>query len=368
MKVKVSELKEGYRLLEDVTSLTKYPIVPKNTVITDEIIEVLKAFLIEEVNVTLNTGENPPVQTGQKDIKDDRMEAETKREVKKSQRDSFEMMYMKTVNDFKREFISWQAGNLVDISIIRNTFLPLFEQIEKNPVYLLLLQNYVNHPKEYLYHHAVSVGLISGYLAKRMNYGRGEYIQVALAGCLSDCGMAKISPSIFEKKQILSEEMKEIKTHPTHSYKMLLSVPALSTDVKIAVLQHHERLDGSGYPLKTKGDKIHPYAKIIAIADTYHALVCDRIYKEKISPFQAIDMLMYGSFGKFDVRILQAFVNCIMPLSINMHVLLSTNQTGKIVYVDKNNPTKPIVKLSEEDRIISLAQESDISITKIFLH
>ena len=84
MKVKVSELKEGYRLLEDVTSLTKYPIVPKNTVITDEIIEVLKAFLIEEVNVTLNTGENPPVQTGQKDIKDDRMEAETKREVKKA--------------------------------------------------------------------------------------------------------------------------------------------------------------------------------------------------------------------------------------------------------------------------------------------
>ena len=81
--------------------------------------------------------------------------------------------------------------------------------------------------------------------------------------------MAKLNPAILQKSKIASEDIKEIKMHPSENYKMIKDISSLTKDAKIAILQHHERLDGSGYPFKEKGAKIHHYAKIIAIADVY---------------------------------------------------------------------------------------------------
>lgn len=232
-------------------------------------------------------------------------------------------------------------------------------------MHLVLLQNYVTDKREYIYHHAVSTGLIAGYIAKRMKFKKGERIQVALAGCLSDCGMARVNPLILQQSHIGQKDLKEIKLHPANSYKMVKDIPSLSLAAKMGILQHHERLDGSGYPFKEKGDRIHLYARIIAVADVYHALTCDRIYKTKVSPIKALDIMLYEMFGQLDIPILQKLSGCITPLTINMMVKLSSGRSGKILYVDQKNPVKTIVQLMDTDEIIDLSKEKHLYINEI---
>lgn len=362
--MRVSQLKAdaGLRLIENVNGLTKNPIVPKETIITNEIIDVLNAFAVKEVEA----------------VKADSNEKLTKKKEKTQQIDQisksnqndkqllyFQQQYLEVVKEYKKEFQRWQSGGTVDISIIRRLMIPLFEQLEKEPVHVLFLQNYIENVQDYIYHHAISVGLISGYLAKRLNMNRGECFQITLAGSLCDCGMAKVNPGILNQNIINNDDQKEIKLHPTYSYKMLQNIPSLSTSAKLAVLKHHERIDGSGYPLKEKGKNIHLYAKIIAIADVYHALICNRIYKTKVSPFRAIEIMTREMFGKLDVSVLQTLTNCLMPLSINMLVKLSTHQIGKILFIDHRYPTRPVIQLIESNEVIQLNDQNDISIKEI---
>jgi HD-GYP domain-containing protein (c-di-GMP phosphodiesterase class II) len=367
MKMRVSQLKAEaeLRLIENVNGLTKNPIVPKDTIITNEIIDVLNAFAIKEVDVVKAGSNEKLTKKKEKNQQSDNIDQVSESGQSENQLLYFQQQYQEVVKEYKKEFQRWQSGGTVDISIIRRLVIPLFEQLEKEPIHILLLQNYIDTVQEYIYHHAISVGLISGYLAKRLNMNRGEYNQITLAGSLSDCGMAKVNPGILNQNIINNADQREIKLHPTYSYKMIQNIPSLSTNAKLAVLKHHERIDGSGYPLKEKGENIHLHAKIIAIADVYHALICNRIYKPRVSPFRAIEIMTREMFGKLDVSVLQTLTNCLMPLSINMLVKLSTNQIGKILFIDHRYPTRPVIQLVENNEVIQLNQQNDILIEEI---
>lgn len=362
MIIGVSKLKEGFIITESVIGLTKNPIVPKNTIVTREIIDVLKAFQIKEVVVSSSTVKKRNIKNHNQSISSENQK--TSKNAKNHLFD-FKLKYQETVNEYKKEFMRWQSGATVDINKVRGYMIPLFEHLEKEPVHILFLQNDVEDEQEYIFHHAVAVGLISGYLAKRMNFNRAECNQVVLAGCLSDCGMAKVNPAILSQKKLNRLDLQEIRLHPTYSYKMLQNIPSLNNGVKIGVLQHHERIDGSGYPLKEKGERIHLYAKIIGIVDVYHALICNRIYKPKVSPFQAIEIISHEMFGQFDVKVLQTLTSCLMPLSINTKVKLSSDQVGKILFIDQRYPTRPVVQLLDSKRVINLKENSNIKIKEI---
>lgn len=216
--------------------------------------------------------------------------------------------------------------------MVRKFFVPLLTKALSQPKDIFLLNHY-STKQEYLYHHPVSVGVISGFLAKKLNLNKGEVIQIALAGCLSDVGMAKVDKAILEKKgSLTTEEFKEIKNHPLNSYKMLQKSPILKEHVLIAVLQHHERLNGSGYPLKKSGDKIHMYSRIIAVADVYHAMVSERNFRLKQSPYRVLEMIRQDDFGKFDITVLQALTAGIIQFSIGSEVKLSNGFVGTVVY------------------------------------
>ncbi|WAA09526.1 HD-GYP domain-containing protein [Fervidibacillus albus] len=361
MKMKVIDLKEGYRIVDDVKGLTKYPIVPKKTIVTEEIIKVLEAFSIEEVNVEEIRNRKTDYRNIQEKVRE--KEAEPSQKIN-NERNTFFRQYLKTVKSYKNQFTSWQAGVPIDINNVRRNMIPLINALEENPIQLLLLQNYVKKI-DYLFHHAVSTGLIAAYIAKRLNLEKGDIIQIALAGCLSDCGMAKLNPIIFQKERLTETERIEVQRHTQYSYKMVKDIPSLNPSAKLAVFQHHERLDGSGYPMGEKGDRIHLYTKIIAISDVYHAVVCDRIYKEKKSPFQALEILNYEQIGQFDLKIVKTFTNSISSFSLNEYVKLSTGQTARIIYINHHYPTRPVVKIEENGEIISLEENKQLFIKEI---
>ena len=151
--------------------------------------------------------------------------------------------------------------------------------------------------------------------------------------------------------------------HPIYSYNVLLDTIGISKNILLGVLQHHEREDGSGYPYGIKGDKIHEYAKIIAICDVYDALTSDRNYRKKVSPFYAAEILEEQSFGILDPYITRLFLNKISEFYVGCEVLLSNNEIGKIIYVHPQSPNKTIVKTG--DKYINFLEPQEVTIVDI---
>ena len=353
MKVKTHQLKEGCILSTDVRSLTKYPIVPKKTVIDQKYIDVLKAFLIKEVEVepTLVNGEPfHPV-----DARDQSEQAN---------KASFVERYLQVVQEYKKLFKSWQSGAPINMPKVRKVLVPLLEQGVQTPADIFNLHHY-STSEDYLYHHAVTVAILSALLGKLLHFEKGDWIQIGVAGALSDSGMAKIDSKILTKKSSLSQqEYEEVKQHPKYSYEMLKQVKVVSDSVRKAVVQHHERIDGSGYPLGLTGEKLHPFGKIIAVADVFHAMTSERNYRSKQSPFKVLESILHDEFGKFDIKVIQALTKVLTNFSTGTRVKLSNNQVGEIVFIEPKHPTRPMIKL-DSGEIIQLTSNRQLFIEEI---
>ncbi|MEH7237907.1 HD-GYP domain-containing protein [Bacillus sp. JJ1562] len=339
MRVRISQLKEGCILLNDIFSLTNKPIIPKKTVLSNEHIHILQVFLVKDVQVEsfLINGEpfTPTEQVEEVEV----LEKEN----------SIAEEYLKSVKEYKQLFQSWQAGALVDISKVRQIILPIFKRILEQSKELFSLHRYTNR-EDYLFHHSVMLGLLSGYLGKKLKYSEADCNHLAIAGLLSDCGMSKIDPKILLTNSSLTlAEYNEVKKHPLYSYRMIEKIPLIKDSVKLAVFQHHERMDGTGYVLGVTGDKLHPFSKIVAVADVYSAMTLERPYSNRQSPFKTLEEIRMESFGKFDMKVVEALTNGIGNISIGTKIKLSNGQSGEIVFIDKSQPTRPLLKISESE-------------------
>lgn len=355
-RVKIQQLQEGCILAEDVVGKTQKPIIPKNTVLTPTLLNILEKFLIEDVyveSVLANGQPFKPAEVIPQSSPNETIEEE-----------ELITLYLAAVHRYKKAFQSWQAGVAIDINEVRAIILPLLDRFIDNRNELLTLYRYTTK-EDYLCHHAVSVGLLSGFLAKCLNYKKGDYCQIALAGFLSNCGMAKIDEKILMKKSALtSEEYKEVKQHSVFGYKMVQKIPFIQEGVKLAVLQHHERNDGSGYPFGIIDKQIHPYSKIVAVADVYHAMVSERLYRKKESPFKALEQIQKESFGKLSVEVIQILLDSLTSFNVGTKVKLSNGETGEIVFIHREEPTRPIIKTTNET-FVSLSEQRDIYIEDI---
>src|SRR5690625_4436018 len=176
--------------------------------------------------------------------------------------------------------------------------------------------------------------------------------------------MAKVDPNILDKENVLTYiEREEINKHPSYSYLLVKPIQTIKESVKLAVLQHHERLDGSGYPLGLVGDQINQYARIIAVCDTYHAMTSERKYQKRQSPFKVMEELRKDQFLKFDPHIVQIFIKSFMNLSLGEKVKLSNHQVGKITFIDMDNLMTPLIMLEDDERIYSLKDDHTVFIS-----
>ncbi|RSK25442.1 HD-GYP domain-containing protein [Bacillus sp. HMF5848] len=357
MRVSVKYLQPGCIVSRDVMSLSNRPIIPNKTVLTNELINILKAFLVQDIYVesTLNTGEVfRPIESMEEDNS-----GEPRKELT-----NFSTQYLQAVQAYKHLFISWQAGTPIDIAKVRSTIIPLLDSVFEAPSELALLHHF-STKEDYIYHHAISVALLASYIGIKLNYSKGDVIQLALAGLLSDAGMAKLDNRILKKTTSLTiDEFKEVKQHPVFSYRLVQNIPLLKDITKLAILQHHERNDGSGYPFGYTKDKLHQYSQIIAIADVFHAMTSERVYRSKQSPYRALEFILKESFGKFDLVLVQTLVSLLSNFSIGTKVLLTNGLSGDIIFVDSNQPTRPMIKTATGE-IINLMMNRDVYIEEI---
>jgi HD-GYP domain-containing protein (c-di-GMP phosphodiesterase class II) len=168
----------------------------------------------------------------------------------------------------------------------------------------------------YTYTHSVSVGVLAVALAKSL-FKDAKYHDIHALGAgffLHDLGKVGIDNNIINKPgKLTDEEMNEMRRHPPLGFKLLLETRQLTDESKIIVLQHHERVDGTGYPKGLRGNDIHVYARICAIADVYDALTSDRPYRKKMAPFVALNLMRAEMMHHFQKDLFEQFVLLFKP-------------------------------------------------------
>lgn len=163
----------------------------------------------------------------------------------------------------------------------------------------------------YTYTHSVSVGVYATALAHQI-YGDGsshDMEELAIGFFLHDLGKVHIDPAIITKPaKLTDQEYNAMKQHPIESYEIIKACEHMTPECSLITLQHHERINGEGYPNRLTGSEIHEYAKICAIADVFDALTSNRSYRKPLSPFEALDLMINKMPGHFDPAMLSTFI------------------------------------------------------------
>lgn len=222
----------------------------------------------------------------------------------------------------------------------------------------------VKRRDDYTFHHSINVAVLCGVIGRWMGYKDQDLKDLVLAGLLHDVGKSQIPLEILRKPSGLSSpEMDSMKLHTTKGYNMLKDLE-VSQGVLFAVLQHHEREDGSGYPLGVKGDKIHAFAQIVAVADIYDAMTSDKVYRSKTTPFQAVEALVFDMYGKLSPDVCSVFLNNVRDYFIGNVVELSDGREAEVVYLGQTITARPIVR-TEAGEFIDLEKHKSVSIAKL---
>jgi putative nucleotidyltransferase with HDIG domain len=198
------------------------------------------------------------------------------------------------------------------------------------------------------FHHSVNVGVIAALITTWLDYPPSVVNAVSLAGLLHDVGKAQIPVSLLNRPDKLPPlDYEHYKKHATYGFELLRNQTDLAQSIMSGIIQHHERTDGSGYPYNLTDDKIHPYAKIIAIADIYdEALTVNCDPSLAYSPYaglEKVDELKYHLDTEFCLMFTARMLNF---LSGNI-VALSNGRQGRVVFLNKEQPSRSVVQLTD---------------------
>ncbi|TKB02594.1 HD-GYP domain-containing protein [Alteromonas portus] len=230
-----------------------------------------------------------------------------------------------------------------DASIPKAFSNKLVESVDRNPDALLCLTK-IREKDDYLLEHSLNVAILLANFGKFLGMSDEEVQDLSYAGFLHDLGKIKIPDEILHKPGRLTDsEMEIMKGHVNYGVEYLKDTD-LGSPLIQAISEHHERLDGLGYPAGTKGEDISQAGRMLAIADMYDALTADRVYKAGMSSQKAFSILMSDAPARLDQSLVQKFIKCLGVYPVGSLVLLS-NERLAMVLEQKASPLTPLVKV-----------------------
>ncbi|MBE3555259.1 MAG: HD-GYP domain-containing protein [Thermicanus sp.] len=355
-EIPVSREMIGKKLDKDIFSPFGGLLYQKGHLLREKDLEFLLAFKIQTISVEEESKESK----GKHGTKKESSSPSPKGE----QESSFIKDFRHAAKEMEKIFIRLMAGGSLSVAEIRQWLKPLVEKTEGSTGWLYSFQE--NSPMNYQAYHAVGTALLSVGIARSAKIPKNEWMQIGLAGLLSDLGKVKIPSSILQKKGPLTkEEWEEVRRHPIYGFELLKNVKGITEGVILSSLQHHERLDGSGYPLNLTREKIHPYAKIVAIADVIHAASSNKPYRTAFSPFQVMEQMRVEMTNQFDTGYLHTLIQSLLQLPLGTPVLLSDGRVGKILYFMPTSPLRPILDVDGDS--VSLMDRKELHLEKILI-
>lgn len=190
--------------------------------------------------------------------------------------------------------------------------------------------------------HPLHVSILTELIARRKNIPFEERQIILAAALTANVAMSELQEQLHKHDGPLSEEQKaEVRLHPSKAVDLLLASGVQDEAWITSVLHHHEKIDGSGYPGIIRGEAIPPRTRIIALADTYSAMVTPRVYRAQILARDALREIFLKRGGEMDEELAQLFIKELGVFPPGTFVKL---QNGEIGIVTRRNGTKPIVQ------------------------
>lgn len=374
-KLSPRELKPGMVALEAVTTPLGQILAPAGTELTRQIINKMKLYNCEYAVV--DVPEEPEVEPAP--VKEAPTEPpapkEQKTHVEESKTHSQKIVESHEFRDFQMDY-SRALSYLKDVftGVMNKTYTieedelvksisPLF--ISRNTITELFdMLNQMHSLDDSVYAHCINVALISRMIGRWLHFEQHDLDTLTCCGLLHDIGKIMIPEEILNKPgKLTDDEFAMIKSHPKFGYEMLRN-QNIDSRIKRSALMHHERYDGSGYPNGLTDELLSDYAMIVAIADVYDAMTAARAYRVPLSPFQVIANFEDDGFQKYHTKYIYVFLHRIASTYQNNRVLLSDGRACKIVMLNQNSLSRPIVQF-DDGECLDLSAQRELYITKI---
>lgn len=218
---------------------------------------------------------------------------------------------------------------------------------------------------EYTFSHSISTTVYALLIGRSLNYNSRLLEQLAIGALLHDIGKILLDSHILYKKETLSyAELLYVRKHVSEGYKYVKDRTEIPEASKKIVLSHHERMDGSGYPNKLKGNQLDEFSRIVGIADVYDALISDRCYRRKWKRNSAFKYLLENCETKFDPELIRLFIKNIAVYPNGSTVRMSDGRMALIKEQNNNMPLRPIVKVFT-DRNCNFVPLEEIDLMKV---
>ncbi|MBW7455821.1 HD-GYP domain-containing protein [Paenibacillus sepulcri] len=351
MRVHLTELKEGDRLTHDTFNSYGLNVLSKGTELNAREISRLFQHQLDYVEIERRITEHPPERTIESSINPRWLP-------------TVEPVYQEVVNGCEQLFMdAFQNGKIAEEDVVE-TFQPLVDNFktERDVVSMLLL---LNTKDDYTYQHSVQVGMLSYYLSSWLGYDEQQAVKVGQAGFLHDIGKSRIEAKILNKPDRLTEqEFEEIKQHTIYGNQIILKSFGQSVSAIVA-LEHHERIDGSGYPYRITGDKMHPVSKIVAVSDVYSAMISSRVYQKKRDLLFVLKELYRMSFAELDPFTTHTFIKHMIPNFIGKRIELVSGEYGTIVMTHPSEFFRPLIQIN--DQFIDLTVDRSLEVKQVFM-
>ncbi|MCR5831545.1 MAG: HD-GYP domain-containing protein [Lachnospiraceae bacterium] len=345
---------------EDVFSYNNQMIVPKGSILDDKMITRLEFYSVLAVRII---DDSVPDNTSFESVAEGEISENSSysQKIKNSKQfKRFESSFLENTEVFKENLkIIAESGAQVDSKSMIESITGLIEEDMTGISVFDMLHN-MRQYDDFTYMHSMNVALICHVFGKWLGMNETDLDILTLGGLLHDIGKLKIPDNIIRKPEKLSPtEYNIIKTHSLQGYN-ILKEKNIDDNVKQIALMHHERCDGSGYPLGLTGEKINPYAKIVAIADVYDAMTAARIYRGPLCPFKVISIFESEGLQKYDSRYILTFLEHVATTYMNNRVRLNNGMEGDVIFMNRNQYSRPMLQCS--DRFIDLSKEPDLYI------
>ncbi|MCR5475955.1 MAG: HD-GYP domain-containing protein [Lachnospiraceae bacterium] len=360
-RVRISDLRPGMKTAEDVFSYNNQMIVPKGAVLDDKVITRLEFYSVLAVRIAEEGEETAD------DAKDLQAPAEVNENLPYSQRvrnskqfKRFEKTFLENSLVFKENLKNIaEAGAEIDSRSMIESITGLIPEDMTGSGVFDMLHN-MRQYDDFTYMHSMNVALICNVFAKWLGMSEKDVDILTLGGLLHDIGKLKIPDNIIRKPDKLSPaEYNIIKTHSLQGYNILKD-KNIDENVKQCALMHHERCDGSGYPLGLTDSKINSYAKIVAIADVYDAMTAARVYRGPLCPFKVISIFESEGLQKYDSHYILTFLEHVTTTYMNNRVKLNNGMEGDVIFMNRNQYSRPMIQCG--DKFIDLSKEPDLYI------
>ena len=272
---------------------------------------------------------------------------------------------VETIKIVRQTFTQIEASRRINVLDLRDAVDKILDEVLSHSNTLVHLVD-IRTFDDYTFAHSVNVCILSLLTGISLSYNTLQLKELGIGALMHDIGKTKIPLDLLNKPtRLTKKEFQLMQQHSEQGFEILRNYPEISILSTHVAYQHHERINGSGYPRGLSGNDIHEYSRIVAVTDVYDALLADRVYRPAFLPYDAIRELTRGAYTLFDPRVVAALLDNIAIYPVGSVVQLNTGDVGIVMDVNKQSQHRPIIRMLTDRHRNKVPGRQEIDLDKL---